>query len=120
MTSPAEEQFLDRALAFASVRTVGILTIGEKQSDSLGTATLVKLGEEIGLLTCAHVVKKLDRLSEVGLSYFGIRELEKQFTRLDVKKLRLVRIGHPKLKLTDPILVLLGYHLKFRVFYQPS
>ena len=108
MATPAEERFLDEALAWVSNRTVGILTIGQKQSESLGTATVAKLGDEVGLLTCAHVVKKLERQKEVGLVYFGYREKEKQFTRLSTKNLRLVRIGPSEIESDGPDLGFVG------------
>jgi hypothetical protein len=73
--------------------TIGFVGINKDKGSSLGSGTLARFGNIVGIITCAHVLKALK--NDVGVVCFPTRPSQLQMTRLDMAATDHVIVGMP-------------------------
>jgi hypothetical protein len=73
--------------------TVGFVHIRGNSPASLGSGTLIRFGNIVGVLTCAHVLEALLKEAEIGILCFPVRATQMQTLRLPMAATESVAIG---------------------------
>jgi hypothetical protein len=73
--------------------TVGFVRIRDDSPSSLGSGTLIRFGNIIGVLTCAHVLEALLKEAEIGILCFPVRATQIQTLRLLIAATDSISIG---------------------------
>jgi hypothetical protein len=72
---------------------IGFVRIQDAAPSSLGSGTLIKFGNIVGVLTCAHVLDALLREAEIGILCFPVRTTQIQMLRLPMSATDSISIG---------------------------
>ena len=91
--------------AHTSRSTVGFVRVEDHKS--LGSGTLIRFGNIVGILTCAHVRKKLLDEKEIGILCFQVCAPQIQCLRLPMTKTDSIAIGAPPWDESGPDLAFL-------------
>ena len=75
--------------------TVGFVQVRGQSPASLGSGTLIKFGNVVGVLTCAHVLKALHDEDEIGILCFPVRATQIQTMRVAMAMTDSIAIGSP-------------------------
>jgi hypothetical protein len=75
--------------------TVGFVRIQGTSPASLGSGTLIKFGNVVGVLTCAHVLEAFRKEDEIGILCFPVRAAQIQTLRLLMATTDSIVIGAP-------------------------
>jgi hypothetical protein len=73
--------------------TVGFVRRGDAPPSSLGSGTLIRFGDIVGILTCAHVLDALTNEPDIGLLCFPVRATQIQTLHLPMAATDGVVIG---------------------------
>jgi hypothetical protein len=73
--------------------TVGFIRVTDSAPTSLGSGTLIRFGNIIGFLTCAHVLEALLDEEEIGILCFPVRATQVQRLRLPIERRDGLAIG---------------------------
>jgi hypothetical protein len=79
--------------AHTSRSTVGFVRVNDHTS--LGSGTLIRFGNTVGIVTCAHVRQALLDEIEVGILCFQVRARQPQRQRLNMGMIDSIAIGAP-------------------------
>jgi hypothetical protein len=74
---------------------VGFVRIQDAAPSSLGSGTLIRFGNIVGVLTCAHVLEAVCKEAEIGILCFPIRTNQIQTLRLPMSTTDCISIGSP-------------------------
>ena len=75
--------------------TIGFVRIRDNAPSSLGSGTLIRFGNIVGVLTCAHVLEVLLKEEEIGILRFPVRATQIQTLRLSMAVTDSIAIGEP-------------------------
>ena len=89
-----QQRLSDILWSHAGRTTVGFVHVRDVPS-SLGSGTLIRFGNVIGVLTCAHVLKALLDEDEIGILCFPVRPTQIQRLRVRMSTTDNVVIGAP-------------------------
>jgi hypothetical protein len=88
--------------------TVGFAQVRENNHPaSLGSGTLIKIGNIVGIVTCAHVLEALLKEAEIGIMCCPVRSTQIQTTRLPMTTTDSIAIGGPPWGKSGPDLAFL-------------
>jgi hypothetical protein len=73
--------------------TVGFVHVRGKSPASLGSGTLIKFGNVVGVLTCAHVLEALQAEDEIGILCFPVRATQIQTMRVALAMTEGIALG---------------------------
>jgi hypothetical protein len=73
--------------------TVGFVRIRDDSPSSLGSGTLIRFGNIVGVLTCAHVLEALHKEAEIGILCFPVRATQIQALRVPMAATDSISIG---------------------------
>ena len=73
--------------------TVGFVRISRDYPASLGSGTLIKFGDVVGILTCAHVLEEQVKEAEIGILCCTVRANQTQSLRLSMETTDHIIIG---------------------------
>ena len=73
--------------------TVGFVRIRDGAPASLGSGTLIRFGNIVGVLTCAHVLEALVKEDEIGVLCFPVRATQIQRLQLSMAMTDSIAIG---------------------------
>jgi hypothetical protein len=74
---------------------VGFVRIQDAAPSSLGSGTLIRFGDIVGILTCAHILEALLKEAEIGILCFPVRTTQIQTLRLPMSATDSISIGSP-------------------------
>lgn len=87
--------------------TVGFVRTQGDSPTSLGSGTLIRFGNVVGILTCAHVLEALLKETEIGLLCFPVRATQIQTLRLPTAATDSISIGSAPWDASGPDLAFL-------------
>jgi hypothetical protein len=88
-----QKHLSDILWAYAGRSTVGFVRLKDDAPASRGSGTLIRFGNIIGILTCAHVLEALLGEEEIGILCFPVRPAQIQRLRLSMATTDHVPIG---------------------------
>jgi hypothetical protein len=74
---------------------VGFVRIQDAAPSSLGSGTLIRFGNIVGVLTCAHVLEAVLKEAEIGILCFPVRTTQIQTLRLPMSATDSISLGLP-------------------------
>jgi hypothetical protein len=95
MQTPAQIQkhLSDIVWSHTGRSTVGFVGVDDGPPASLGSGTLVRFGNVVGVLTCAHVLEALLKQKDIGILCFPVRSNQIQRLQLPMATTDSVAIG---------------------------
>jgi hypothetical protein len=93
--APIQRDISEAAWTLVGRSTVGFVDIGGSSPASLGSGTLIKFGDIVGVLTCAHVLEASLKEDEIGIVCFPVRATQIQTLRVLMARTDYIMIGSP-------------------------